>query len=112
MAGKNGVSLTLPGKITIEKAAALKASLQKIKGKYQGLFLDFRKVEEIDLAGVQVITSFLLDCSAGNLDIRCTGPLNPGISRILEISGLLASGSDGDYLFPFLNDKGVKLELS
>ena len=112
MADKTAVLLALPGKVTIEKSEALRANLVKLKGRYTTFLLDFRKVEEIDLAGIQVVIAFLLDCTSGGFSVGCRGPLNRKIRRTLEISGLLAADEEGEYLFPFVNDKGVKVELN
>lgn len=112
MQKNKGVVLSLPERITIDRCGVLKANLEKILDKYKALMLDFRKVQEIDLAGMQVLTSFLLDCVSSKLEVGCLGPLSPRVNKSFETGGLLHSKNDGDYLFPFLYDKGVKVELS
>ena len=111
MANNAGVVLALPGKITVEKCSVLKGKLEKVKDAYQSMMLDFRKVEDLDLAGMQLLSAFFLDCSSAKKEIGCLGPLKDRVRKGLVTSGLLSASEEGDFLFPFFSDKGVKIEL-
>ncbi|MBI9101494.1 MAG: hypothetical protein JEY99_03685 [Spirochaetales bacterium] len=110
MSGKSGVVITLPQKISIDKTEVLKGKLEKLKENYPGIALDFRKVEEIDASGIQLLAAFALGCVNDSKEFNCLGPLNESIRENLTLSGILVSDSGDEYLFPFLYTEGVKIE--
>ncbi len=107
-----GAVIALPKKISIDKADKLKQKLEKLKVKYSSLVVDFKKVKEIDIAGIQLLSVFALDCVHDEIEFGCLGPLDADIKRDLQLSGILVSRNEGDYIFPFVYKDGVKIELS
>ena len=107
-----GVVIALPQKISIDKGEKLKERLENLKEKYSSIILDFRKVTELDPAGIQLLTSFALECVNNNREFGCLGPLKEDIRENLVLSGILVFREDDEFLFPFLYSEGVKIELS
>ena len=112
MADAQGAIVTLPEKLTIEKAEKLKKQLEKILPSYPSLMLDFRKMNTIDVAGLQLLSAFTIACLNTSTELGCMGPIAKSVRTEFQLSGLLTVRGDHEYLFPFAGNEGVKIEFS
>lgn len=79
--------VNLPPRITIDKAGDLRKMLEEVLRKNHSVMLQVSDIQEIDAAGLQLLSSVLLWGAANNVQVDFTGV----IPTELEIA-LLASG--------------------
>ncbi|MCD6117232.1 STAS domain-containing protein [bacterium] len=78
--------ITVEGDLLISSAAAFKKSLSKM-GKDQSYVIDIRAVEDIDIAGMQLLCAAHL--SSGGEKITLTQPLSDTLKKKIESAGFL-----------------------
>jgi len=91
--GMSSESIKLQGPLTVEHASGLKSEIAQALSDQEAVLLDFSRIEDLDLACLQVLYAARLQAQTSGKGLHFVGSLPSHVSSRLLSCGILSANS-------------------